>query len=160
MEEYPIIFSAPMVRAILEGKKTQTRRVVRTGKLYGMEKKNPEDICDVSDFSHGAPSFDAPWGFYFDLGDDVKVLRCPYGERGDRLWVRESFLNNALPGYPPVWFYRADGEDKPADRQWKPSILPINVNAEYVLSAISKWQWIDQRFMEIMLIPISLRPKD
>lgn len=68
MKERPILFSAPMVRAILDGSKTQTRRIV----------KNPDRAiagCDVS-----------------GLLDQPKVLSeyCPYGKPGDRLWVRET----------------------------------------------------------------------
>lgn len=86
MRERPILFSAPMVRAILGGRKTQTRRIIKN-----------RTVPDVGG--------------------------CPYGEPGERLWVRETFLNNALDGYPPVWFYRADSDDKPEDRNWKPSIF-------------------------------------
>ena len=92
MKEHPILFSAPMVRAILEGRKTQTRRVVKPGKLYGIIKNNPEDIADCSNFSVHPPSIDAPTGFYFDLGDNVKIMHCPYGRPGDRLWVRETWF--------------------------------------------------------------------
>lgn len=70
MRERPIIFSGPMVRAILEGRKTQTRRVVTNAQ--------PFDCCDSG----------IDIGFY--LGD----LRCPYGSVGDRLWVRETWCPN------------------------------------------------------------------
>lgn len=61
MKSRPILFSGPMVRAILEGRKTQTRRPLK-----------PQPIC----------------------GDDPNWIRppCPYGKPGDRLWVRENFL--------------------------------------------------------------------
>jgi len=57
MKEHPILFSAPMIRAILAGTKTQTRRIVK-----------PQPI--------------AP---------DVQQYHCPYGQTGDRLWVKEGF---------------------------------------------------------------------
>ena len=60
-KDKPILMSAPMVRAILEGRKTMTRRVVKT----------------------------APYGF--DLSDKPVFGACPYGVPGDRLWVRETF---------------------------------------------------------------------
>lgn len=66
MKERPILFSAPMVRAILEGRKTQTRRIVK-----------PQPKLN----------FTAPvMAFYADGG----VPACPYGQPGDRLWVREN----------------------------------------------------------------------
>lgn len=62
MREKPILFSGPMVRAILEGSKTQTRRVCKLDVRGGMPQ----------------PEFDS-------------LLRyCPYGQPGDRLWVRET----------------------------------------------------------------------
>jgi len=73
MKEHPILFSGPMVRAILEGRKTQTRRVVTPQpKLHGDE----EEIVSAA--------WDA--GFI-----DVK---CPYGKPGDRLWVRENWASH------------------------------------------------------------------
>lgn len=63
MKERPILFSAQMVRALLAGTKTQTRRVVKN-----------------LDFREAMP--------FPELGSFVKL--CPYGQPGDRLWVRES----------------------------------------------------------------------
>lgn len=77
MKERPIIFSAPMVRAILEGRKTQTRRIV---------KDNPVDIVTLI----GAD--DKPTGEYglcFHPSVIERRVSCPYGQPGDRLWVRE-----------------------------------------------------------------------
>ncbi|MGZ9738050.1 hypothetical protein ACXX83_06345 [Pseudomonas sp. GNP012] len=83
VKERPILFSAPMVRAILEGRKTVTRRAV-----------NPQPaITDGSGFS---------WkGHLFGRGsDDRETSRnfskhcCPYGKPGDRLWVRETWYCN------------------------------------------------------------------
>ena len=63
MKERPIIFSGSMVRAILDGRKTQTRRAVKVEKGFAIT--NPEP----------------PPHFY----------PCPYGQPGDRLWVRETW---------------------------------------------------------------------
>jgi hypothetical protein len=75
IKERPILFSAPMVRAILEGRKTVTRRPVK-----GLKTDNP--VVDAFDDS---PLIGACW----DIGGPV--IRCPYGLPGDRLWVRESW---------------------------------------------------------------------
>lgn len=69
MRERPILFNAPMVRAILDGRKTQTRRAVRP---------QPRDPYNGTDLRSGgaARALSGP---------------CPYGAPGDRLWVRETF---------------------------------------------------------------------
>ena len=67
MKERPIIFSAPMVRAILSGAKTQTRRVVKTAHMMSVD------------------------------GELVPIAaRCPFGKPGDRLWVRETCRAEAI----------------------------------------------------------------
>lgn len=77
MKERPILFSAPMVRAILEGRKTATRRVV---KLVTPKTRNVQD-----------------WSV-----DGVRVGPCPYGQPGDRLWVREAWrASHDLNSTPP-----------------------------------------------------------
>jgi hypothetical protein len=75
MKERPIIFSAEMVRAILDGRKTQTRRAIKpqpTGGVLGLR----------WDHDMGKPSWIDPHGC---------PVKCPYGRPGDRLWVREAF---------------------------------------------------------------------
>lgn len=82
VKERPILFSGPMVRAILEGRKMVTRRVVKPA--------FPASVVEVQPFAGdhsawmpvmpGTP--DQPW--------DEQTRVCPYGKPGDRLWVRES----------------------------------------------------------------------
>lgn len=90
--ERPILFSGEMVRAILAGKKTQTRRVVKSFKCVtpadGVER---DCVMDVD----GLPS-------RLDLGCDSL---CPYGQPGDRLWVREAW-------YRPTTFWLPRGNWK------------------------------------------------
>lgn len=115
MKERPILFSGPMVRAILEGRKTMTRRVF----------KGPSEI---NNFQAAYPAADGSWIFWdkdFPDGKEVTLKNyqsggfdCPYGQPGDRLWVRETW---AAPLYcedqPPSttgghglpFWYRADG---------------------------------------------------
>lgn len=100
--ERPILFSAPMVRAILEGRKTQTRRIVKHQPL--------------------------PW-----VGPDPPGWPppCPYGQLGDRLWVRETWAQPTSLDPGPT-FYRADYPScvprqfenvPPAEAvRWRPSI--------------------------------------
>jgi hypothetical protein len=88
MKERPILFRASMVRAILEGRKTQTRRVLK--------RQPPAKATFAGQYIGG----DNHGGFHFCQGDekdidtwtdaDFPVVHCPYGMRGDRLWVRET----------------------------------------------------------------------
>ena len=83
MKERPILFSAPMVRALLDGTKTQTRRVV---------KPSPERD-QLLQMVVGSS------GFHYVMDQtpitypETRRIRwdCPYGQPGDRLWVRETF---------------------------------------------------------------------
>lgn len=123
--ERPILFSGPMVRAILAGGKTQTRRAV---------KPQPKAIHAV----HGDASLTTER--IFRSGDGR--IHCPYGQPGDRLWVRETWFREPHPSelglkyedMPHTWAfacekagtyrYRADpcSEIVIDGRQWRPSI--------------------------------------
>ncbi len=102
-KERPILFSGPMVRAILEGRKTQTRRVAKT---------SPSSSSSTGHFvhlSHGR-----------SIETDERALPfCPYGQPGDRLWVRETWAKAGEVGDDIE--YRADNPD-PLGAKWRPSI--------------------------------------
>lgn len=83
MKERGIIFSAPMVQAILEGRKTQTRRLVKPAPAYpdcfdGLRMEYNHDRQCIDIWNPGAT---LPGNYW----------RCPFGRVGDRLWVRETF---------------------------------------------------------------------
>lgn len=86
--ERPILFSAPMVRAILAGTKTQTRRVV---------KNVPDGAVSagvITSSTHSDSEGEWWWLDAMDLMEAGTVgtpFRCPYGQPGDRLYVRETF---------------------------------------------------------------------
>lgn len=92
MKYRPILFSGPMVRALLDGRKTQTRRVV---------KPQPRRV------DGGVPFGDAPASAHAEPGS--MMMRCPYGKRGDRLWVREAWAESDMADGTPVIAYRAGG---------------------------------------------------
>ncbi|WP_460091149.1 hypothetical protein [Pseudomonas sp. S2_E02] len=76
IKERPILFSAPMVRAILDGRKTVTRRLCK-----------PQPSANA----HTTSADGNPLGAWWETGKDIN--RCPYGQPGDRLWVRETFID-------------------------------------------------------------------
>ena len=143
-KELPILMSGEMVRATLEGRKTQTRRIVKpqppsenygVGIGYGPTgAENPDLMCMYSPFERGS----ARWG----------VCKCPFGKPGQILWVRERWavhglLYDDLPSSKirtedggcwndgdSIW-YAADGENPPPATgscsasqrgKWRPSI--------------------------------------
>jgi hypothetical protein len=130
MRERPILFSGSMVRALLDGRKTQTRRVVK------LPHNNPLGTWEPTTFGgpNGGRTADGEtvplqvtiW--HTRTGDS---LLCPYGQPGDRLWVRETWAQpTTLDPGPTV--YRADYpasvpsgfENVPSDDaiKWRPSI--------------------------------------
>lgn len=105
MADKPILFSAPMVRAILDGRKTQTRRVVKpqpyvdaqgnacwNGTNFGQDARGPH----IQALASPLPS------------SKTGRVRCPFGKPGDRLWVRETFQ--------PLF---ADGVENHWETDWK-----------------------------------------
>jgi hypothetical protein len=89
MRELPILFSAPMVRAILEGRKTVTRRVVKLPDGFDFTGGQGDSRDDPVNW--GGEDQDGMW-WALAAGPDVdRVLSCPYGQPGDRLWVREAW---------------------------------------------------------------------
>lgn len=118
--ERPILFSAPMVRAILDGSKTQTRRVV---------KPQPPDAFPFAGFTVES-SCDADVGSFTWRSDKTHMARighrlhCPHGRVGQRLWVRESYapsyFGHQNHGYRADWTGRA--KDVCPEPRWTPSI--------------------------------------
>lgn len=100
VKERPIIFSAAMVRAILEGRKTQTRRIIKPARnKYGVGALEWLDTGLTPEFVASAEN-----------------ALCPYGQPGDRLWVRESWQKvEAYDGHGIC--YRAD--DKILAMDWQ-----------------------------------------
>jgi hypothetical protein len=105
VKERPVFFSGPMIRAILEGRKTQTRRVANIPKLpmwqfwQGFwEPENPEDYEIKPGTWMGAIEYDTFDGRQYD---EMPIGKCPYGKPGDRLWVRENaYISDKDFGYP------------------------------------------------------------
>ncbi len=130
VKERPILFSGEMVMAILDGRKTMTRRVI---------KPQPEVKYANVWFNRDTRMFDfrrcSPWS----------SIRCPYGQPGDRLWVRETWqdfcpmwngswcghgtLEGIKQDHRPVYkadpdelWLRGNGDEKKPPCRWRPSI--------------------------------------
>jgi len=111
MAERPILFSAPMVRAILAGTKTQTRRAVKAA--------HP-DWVRINPQPHQDDAGRLCYGWDGNVG---KPLCCPYGQPGDRLWVRETWgFNPDFPGLLAHICFRADRGHEHDAINWRPSI--------------------------------------
>lgn len=134
MTERPILFSAPMVRAILAGTKTQTRRAI----------SNPHRLDDgfvLLDHGNGwwpYRSHDGESSCYIERKKDGDYfneapLACPYGQPGDRLWVRETWqavngtdrarhiVTHPRPNVGWLEYAATPRLDEPAYK-WRPSI--------------------------------------
>lgn len=106
MRERPVIFSGPMVNAILEGHKTQTRRVIK-----------PQPVVEPDGRMHWNG---IGWTRHHERltgPNGTMLMKCPFGQPGDRLWVRETwdFLPAGLPSAPhnAEIVYWADGSTEP-----------------------------------------------
>lgn len=119
MKEHPILFSTPMVEAILDGRKTMTRRLIDPQPEAG---RYPQSELD---------------GFYwknkfylpkYERKDISLVDNSKFGQPGDLLWVREAWCYPGLfDGFENDFYYKAgfsdcDIKDRNASQNWKPSI--------------------------------------
>lgn len=117
MTERPILFNSDMVRAILEGRKTQTRRCIKWPKEYQVDNSAMARIASSN--------------------DPLALRRCPYGQHGDRLWVRETFAIVPKTAYAmsegvqqiirpndnhDAAIFRAGWERSTGGLRWRPSI--------------------------------------
>lgn len=100
----PIRFSGEMIRALLAGEKTQTRRIIRA------------DYDDIGERDDGTLW---PWREDLEQGGDY-WYPCPYGETGDLLWVQETFKLFDASGASGTPIYRASNQDD--EGIWTPSI--------------------------------------
>lgn len=108
MTERPILFSGPMVRAILNGSKTQTRRVLRPQpfEISASVSNVKFDPCFVEFVNADRNLWTAyDTRFLCDEGN-IGEWKCPYGAPGDELWVRETWCQKSDDGYT---VYNADG---------------------------------------------------
>lgn len=137
MKERPILFSGPMVRAILEGRKTQTRRVVK-----------PQPDLIPSD----VPPAPGDNGYWWPASKAQSMVQtrdmpcyCPYGVPGDRLWVREAWAADEMwDRVPPrdipegqrIWL-EGSGFDRGVKGRLRPSIHMPRWASRILLEVVS-----------------------
>lgn len=124
MKERGMIFNGEMVRAIMDGRKTQTRRIISN---VGADNCIPlQKRTKTKD------------GIYTHVMDANIYGLCPFGKVGDRLWVRETWSDVNLEGAPAV-AYRAD--DEVYDLMEDESLLDEDGAFNYQDPRVSKYQF-------------------
>lgn len=152
MKERPILFNGAMVRALLAGTKTQTRRVV---------KPQPRRV------DGGVPFGDAPAWAHAEPGS--AMMRCPYGKPGDWLWVKETWrtarsLDNKSPnamgemcidaGYRKPWAplaYEADGH---RNTEWRGFEMAGDAEPGKTRVSIHMPRWASRITLEITSVRV------
>lgn len=147
--ERPILFSSPMIRALLDGSKTQTRRIVKLPHANSLGQWEPTVIGGERGGRTAAgasiPSQGAIW--HARTGD---CLASPYGQPSDHLWVRETFCQfpaDAKDGNGAQTYYKAaqhDDQMREVERvmasngvRWKPSIHMPRAASRILLEIVS-----------------------
>lgn len=133
MKERPILFSGAMVRAILEGRKTVTRRPVKGSQIPKERPGEPDPQFRWSAVGQRDPR----WGFLVTGATEAECAqelarlgRCPYGRHGDRLWVRETYADIGCR-----LTYRADAGDGAhcQVKKWTPAIHMFRKDSRILL---------------------------
>lgn len=150
MKERPILFSAPMVRAILEGRKNQTRRAIKLPNERG-EWEASTIGGDGTYHSDGTPAPEMACIWNIKTGT---TLVCPHGKHGDRLWVRETWQGPLFEGDLP--------EDHMSDKYEKPEFCHYKAsgdNCDFIDAddnLVSRWRpsihmprWASRILLEI-----------
>ena len=134
IKERPILFSAPMVRAILEGRKTVTRRPVKRFQIPTEDTAIP--VGDRQRWS-AIGQRDPRYGFCVFGSTEAECAKeleeyapCPFGRRGERLWVRETHADIGCR-----LTYRADTDDGAhcQVKKWTPAIHMFRRNSRILL---------------------------
>jgi len=139
MKEHPILFSSKMVKAILDSKKTMTRRVIKPQPkiVHGLY---PDATIQTEQLFHN-----------FDR------LKCPYGQVGGRLWVRETwaYINNFdIDGSENYYEYKADKPNDLYPGDWPAEEAKDNLEAPRWKPSIFMPRWASRIILEITNIRV------
>lgn len=122
-----------MVRAILAGTKTQTRRVVKTPEWF--EGHRIHSCMGPANPYTGEKEERSRYETVISAIDGGKQQRCPYGSPWDRLWVKETFSPSPHDSPTFCGFYRATDEERKV--KWKPSIFMPRALSRITLEIVS-----------------------
>jgi hypothetical protein len=139
MNDHPILMSGPMVRALLDGSKTQTRRIVKPQPTKDADLVNLRWEISPEGYQHFCRT-DKWWDESGNCTDE-DIITCPYGKSGDSLWVRETWQLHSRATDVAKVVYRAserashtefhefvpvsligNTQPKPFQQGWRPSI--------------------------------------
>lgn len=136
-KERPILFNGDMVRAVLDDRKTETRRLIKPAPPRGSDYRD---------------------GLFCLPGSAIGVMRhCPFGVPGDRLWVRETWSATGhmdLPLAKPfngcqVWYRAENNRPTWAETRWKPSIHMPRWASRITLEVVRVWAERVQEISEV-----------
>lgn len=145
MKEHPILFSTDMVKAILDGRKTQTRRVIKPQPYF-------EDTIGCFNWVRG--EYWHKNHAMAQFADSIEATKymykmCPYGQVGVRLWVREAHKLTKETINGELWVkaeYRFEYDGDKTVRRFKWDDIPKTQRQR--LSKIKTWgKWRPARFM-------------
>ncbi|EBY8459971.1 hypothetical protein D6Q36_20975 [Salmonella enterica subsp. enterica serovar Typhimurium] len=138
MSERGMIFNAEMVNAILSGRKTQTRRPIKWKQTRFTE------IAERDDGSLW------PWAEDCERGGDI-WFACPYGEIGDRIWVRETFRVHSRATDVATLVYRASVRNSWTEQTHRVPVAVCNkpVTPEKWTPSIHMPRWASRITLEI-----------
>ena len=143
MKERPILFSGEMVRALLDGRKSQTRRVIKD---YTIKR-----ISNRHEFATSGPHQlsmkETPGYAYVELESGALVgLPCPYGQPGDRLYVRHSadlfpVYFKPIHGWDGLYSAGTDGLIYRMDRGEPSPLAGSPTSKGYLTVSLSRGKW-------------------
>jgi hypothetical protein len=118
MKETPLMLKTPLVKATLEGRKTQTRRVMR------------DQPSENEKFKYYCQLKNGDWGALFEWKTSEGEIfhnhyKCPYGKPGDLLWVKETYTDGGNLTSGVGYIYKANNypDDFIKAIKWKPSLF-------------------------------------
>jgi len=165
-KELPILFNGEMVRAILDGRKFQTRRPIKPPKTYPY----PDEFNDLAKIAHTSG------GWVVELDDWDISINSPFGGVGCNLYVRETCKCLTVGGIrgsdenPEYWWvkYRAGGHatiSRPNRKplsfdKWCPSILAPKCASRITLEVTREWAQRVQDISESDAIAEGIEPKE
>jgi hypothetical protein len=152
MKERPILFSGEMVRAILDGRKKQTRRVIGVRNTVRSEDTHTNHNAEITNaINHFGTlwSFGLAWDVCGIEYYDNTTIRCPYGKHGDLLWVRESMRRSRYLDFLGDDVFDENNKEHPFKRsgKWTAQYIATGTAVPYAKGAkegwcgTALWQW-------------------